>query len=385
MTVLIICDPADVHVSAIAWALGRYGTQAVLWRPAPPWVKTGSVFLDSTSVNYRFPADGGDIAPSAIDAVWMRRWPKPVFPAGFREDDKTASRNELLAYHRGLLELLPTDILWANRFAAGRAADFKLNQLAAAGAVGLALPKTLVTDDAALARTFVASRPGQVIYKPFFSFHWEQSDKEIHSTVTIPIRESDLEIPEALVWSPGIFQEFVPKAYELRVSVFGRTCVAAKIYDQDPIDWRTRQHDMKVAPYCLPEGVERKIQALMDKLGIVMGMLDFIVTPDGDYIFLEVNEQGQFLWVEDMCPEIPVLDIAARFLASGDPGFRTEVNLGSGLTCKQYMAEGIAGFIADEERFRDLGGNERQNILKNYDDRTENKIGAQQSQNVGLW
>ncbi len=142
--------------------------------------------------------------------------------------------------------------------------------------------------------------------------------------------------------------------------------MAAKIYDQDPIDWRTRQHDMKVAPYCLPEGVERKIQALMDKLGIVMGMLDFIVTPDGDYIFLEVNEQGQFLWVEQMCPEIPVLDIAARFLASGDPHFDNQTN-SVGLKFAEFLETGVAEFKDEQQKFLVSGGTISEEMMKDDD------------------
>lgn len=91
MAVLIVCDPADIHVSAVAWALERYGVRAIRWHPAPPWAPAGSVRFESGSVDYRFAANGGEITPSSIDAVWMRRWPRPVFPAGFDDSDTIAS------------------------------------------------------------------------------------------------------------------------------------------------------------------------------------------------------------------------------------------------------------------------------------------------------
>ncbi len=31
---------------------------------------------------------------------------------------------------------------------------------------------------------------------------------------------------------------------------------------------------------------------------MVYGALDFIVTPEGQHVFLEVNPAGQYLWVE---------------------------------------------------------------------------------------
>lgn len=365
MAVLIVCDPADIHVSAIGWALEHYGVRAIRWHPAPPWAPAGSIRFESGSVDYRFAAAGGEIAPRSIDAVWMRRWPNPVCPPGFGDGEKIAARDASAAFHAGLLELLPRDILWANPLRGRASASFKLRQLAAAVAVGLPIPRTLVTDDGAQAREFAASgRDGQMVYKPFHAFFWERPGHEVYHTVTTPVGEADFDDPQSLLWSPGIFQTFIAKAFELRVAVFGRTCVAAKIFDQDPIDWRTRQFDMKVAPYALPEAVELRLHALMERLGLTMGMADFIVTPEGEHIFLEVNEQGQFLWAEQMCPDLPLLDTCARFLAGGDPGFDSEPAPGSGPLYGAFLATAFDTFREEERRFFEAGGTYASPTLK---------------------
>ncbi len=36
----------------------------------------------------------------------------------------------------------------------------------------------------------------------------------------------------------------------------------------------------------------------MKIFGLVYGAFDFIVTPDGRYVFLEVNPSGQYMWIE---------------------------------------------------------------------------------------
>ena len=54
----------------------------------------------------------------------------------------------------------------------------------------------------------------------------------------------------------------------------------------------------------------------------MFGCIDFIVTPEGEYVFLEVNQMGQFLWVELANPEFPLLQAFAEFLVSQDPEFR---------------------------------------------------------------
>lgn len=55
----------------------------------------------------------------------------------------------------------------------------------------------------------------------------------------------------------------------------------------------------------------------MEELGIVFGCFDFIVTPQGDYVFLEVNEMGQFLFVEEWTG-MPLLDAFCSFLTAGN-------------------------------------------------------------------
>jgi len=59
----------------------------------------------------------------------------------------------------------------------------------------------------------------------------------------------------------------------------------------------------------------------MRKMGLVFGSLDFIVTPNDEYIFLEVNEQGQFLWMEEYNLDFKMLDIFVNFLVSGTRKF----------------------------------------------------------------
>jgi D-alanine-D-alanine ligase-like ATP-grasp enzyme len=53
-----------------------------------------------------------------------------------------------------------------------------------------------------------------------------------------------------------------------------------------------------VSQHYLPPAVEAKIHAFMQVFGLIYGAFDFIVTPDGRHIFLEVNPAGQYMWVE---------------------------------------------------------------------------------------
>jgi hypothetical protein len=67
----------------------------------------------------------------------------------------------------------------------------------------------------------------------------------------------------------------------------------------------------------------------MRSLGILFGAFDFIVTPEGEHVFLEVNASGQFLWVEEANPEIHLLAPFVDFLLSRQPDFRWQPRAGA--------------------------------------------------------
>ena len=103
--------------------------------------------------------------------------------------------------------------------------------------------------------------------------------------------------------APCRFQNLVEKAYELRVTVIGQSVISMGInsqkHEDTKIDWRVGQlrRDLyDVVP--LPPIVRQRVFDLMSRLGLVYGALDLIVTPDDEYVFLEINPGGQWLWME---------------------------------------------------------------------------------------
>ncbi len=54
----------------------------------------------------------------------------------------------------------------------------------------------------------------------------------------------------------------------------------------------------------------------MRELKIVFGCVDMILTPEGDYVFLEVNTAGQWQWVEHLTG-MPITDSLVYLLVRG--------------------------------------------------------------------
>ena len=117
----------------------------------------------------------------------------------------------------------------------------------------------------------------------------------------------------------------LPKACELRVTMVGSHCFTAKLLSQQTstgkLDWRAAFDDIQTEEYSLPSALEQQCAQVMADLGIVFGCFDFVVTPDDRHVFLEVNEMGQFLWLDSLRPELPMLDAFCELLLQARPDF----------------------------------------------------------------
>jgi len=91
----------------------------------------------------------------------------------------------------------------------------------------------------------------------------------------------------------------VPVGQNLRGTIVDDRIFAAAIeVDQyGALDWRLDMNPV-ITAVDLPTDVERKLRRLQRGLGLRYGAIDLIRTPEGDYVFLEVNSGGQFLFIE---------------------------------------------------------------------------------------
>jgi glutathione synthase/RimK-type ligase-like ATP-grasp enzyme len=66
-------------------------------------------------------------------------------------------------------------------------------------------------------------------------------------------------------------------------------------------------------PTALPDATKKKIAQLMKRLGLVYGAIDLRRTPEGAYVFLEVNPAGEWRFVEERTGQ-PMTDAFAEML-----------------------------------------------------------------------
>jgi glutathione synthase/RimK-type ligase-like ATP-grasp enzyme len=290
--ILIISFPDNEHVDEVR----RHFTRPyVVVDTASFPVSLGlsaSLYRSKELLQFTLPQTNQKLCLCQVGAVWYRR----IRPFEFHTEltDPTArlfawsEANEALT---GVWYSL--DCFWMNSPIADEVALRKIKQLKVARSVGLSIPDTLVTNEPDAAREFIERfGVGRVVRKAFRNI--AEAPRETHL-----LRAEDIELLDAVRYTPVIFQQFVPAYIDLRVTIVENDIFAASISSeaQYAADYRPGLASAKVEPYSLPSSVADKLFKLMRSFGLNYGAIDLRVTPEGDYVFFEVNPAGEYLFI----------------------------------------------------------------------------------------
>lgn len=245
--------------------------------------------------------DMKQISLDSISAVWYRK-PQAITIDGFDEKLNAFVAREWQMFLRSLYSCL-SDAFWVNPIPANTLTNAKLLQLRVAKQLGFAIPETIFTNNKKDALDF-ARKHKVVALKVIDQVVIENQGSERYM-YTKRLCHEDLSKLDGFQISPVILQEYVPKAYEIRVTCVGDVIFSCRIDSQSSNegreDWRNGAlRDVTHTLINLPTNVEDKLRNMMRYYGLRYGAFDIIVTPDDQYVFLEVNPNGQWAWIEIM-------------------------------------------------------------------------------------
>jgi hypothetical protein len=320
--ILILTSDEDVHADRVRAELARRGAEVARFDPA--W------FPAEAALSLLVRGDGGtpggtlafrgqEIELQRIRVLWRRR---PGQPTAARALTGSAAGEvvefDAAAVLADLWELLPVRYVPGSPDAIAHAGH-KSRQLLLAGRLGFELPPTLVTNAPEAVLDFHQEHGGAIITKRAApSQRLAAADGETIVRYTEPVRPRDLVHVEDLRLCPLILQQYVPKRVELRVTVVGSEVFAAAIHSQASnhtrLDWR-RYDDARtpITPFPLPDDMAERCRALVRQLGLRYGAIDLVLTPDDRFVFLEINPNGQYLWIE-LATGLPISAAVADLL-----------------------------------------------------------------------
>jgi len=285
-------------------------------------VKTLSVFLDGGDL--RVYLDDREIAEPL--AVLRLRLPIPPVPDEVSIDARRFHNAQWWKMLSGLqLAWAEKGIPMVNSPVYG-ALDDKTAQLIRAANVGFATPETVHTASVAPLDRFTEPKD-LVAIKPFAPFvRLTNGDGPYQRLLTnvVDLEELTDGLRTSRVPAPTIVQHVVNATREHRIVVVDQQVFGASASRDglDGIDMRRPAvTDIGAEASELPDAVRAQCIKLVEQSGLAMAVLDVLETqPDidagnaSDWVFLELNPMGHFLWVEQLTNQ-PICRAIALLLA----------------------------------------------------------------------
>ena len=232
-------------------------------------------------------------------SVYFRR---PELNLDFGEANQNESnflRSEMLFILEGIYKILDGKF-WLNNLNSLRNAENKLYQLMVAKEVGLQIPESLVSNQPKQVMDFFQLHESNCILKPVKSGLIEgKNEGGVIFTTQIHLNHENV---ERISSCPIYIQPLIKKKGDIRVTIVGTKIFPAFIHSENVIDaksdWRQSDQELEYSKLSLPVEIESMCFALMKKLNLNFGALDFLLDENNQYIFLEINPNGQWAWIE---------------------------------------------------------------------------------------
>jgi len=303
--ILIITNKLDPHADWVIRLLKRKGIDFARFN-TEDFPQKVVVSWEASEVGFEGEVNlpsGKNVILSQVSACWYRR---PLPPVVNKQIFTEHSKKFVLEESKEFLSFLWNNMncFWINHPLDIKRAESKPLQLKFASKCGLSIPRTLITNSPKKAKEFCESCNGLVISKVLGRGEVEYQN-DYYFIYTHRLKPEDLKNLSDIRFAPVIFQEHIEKSVEIRVTIFGEKVFACEIHSQDSEktkdDWRHYDFEnVKHEVHQLPIEIEKKCLKLVKLLGLKFGAIDMILTPGGQYVFLELNPNGQWLWVEHL-------------------------------------------------------------------------------------
>lgn len=299
MNILVMGEQEDPHAQKILKVLLQRGVKALL-------MSTGE-FPQRLQISWHpnlvegalcFPC-GKSIKFGDIHAVYWRSLSQPNLVDLHDGYQQLLAQQDSMSVLRTFLNGTPAR--WVNAWAAYDFHKEKPLQLARVGALGVNIPKSLVSNSVQQIQAFCQLLPS-AIYKPVYGgSHTEFLTDELLETSRLA---------QVLSISPVTIQEYIAGT-NIRCYVIGDKVFSAEIRS-DSVDFR-EDGQAQILPLTLPPDVEAHCLLIRRELGLAWTAIDWRRHASGDYYFLEANPSPMFIHFEDVTG-FPIADTLVDLL-----------------------------------------------------------------------
>lgn len=319
---LILSRTTDPHVRHVVPLL-RERNVAYRWIDPGTFPAGATISLGGGAdgqLRARLVFDGEPLDLETVSAVWFRRPSASAPVAGSDPGAARVAADISRSVLSGLAHTLRARWLPGTPLAAISAQN-KVSQLDVAPRIGFRMPRTLITNDPNDLLAFWEACEGRMVAKQSSKVGAGVGPERWHNMPTHVVRRRDLANYQGLRHAPMLLQEYVPKQLELRVTVVGDRVFSCAIDSQASRvtrhDWRHIDQDRAAfTVHMLPDELAACCIRLVEAYGLCYGAIDLVLTPAGEYIFLELNPMGEWLFVQ-LATGLPIAQAVVDLLTTG--------------------------------------------------------------------
>ncbi len=241
------------------------------------------------------------------DICW---WRKPIFITPSQKYLKNINlsniaKKEKINFLEGII-LNMSIKSWVNHKSDMKKASNKIHQLSL---IRMNIPRTVITNKKEVIKKIFEDK---FIMKTLQSQSLGLEDGVLKTTLT---NINDIDKID-LNFMPVICQEFIDKICDIRVTIVGNKIFAAKIFshsEKSKIDFRTDYSSLTYEKCKLSKDIEDELLRLNKYYNLNYSAIDLIQDKNGEIYFLELNPNGQYLWIEESLT-LPISKNIASFL-----------------------------------------------------------------------
>jgi len=311
--ILIVAPANDLHALTVQRVLEKnFSAESIIWDTERLSRNERIAFYPREAEEpFRLKLDQCSVSNTGIHSIWWRRPNGLAASRGAAGAVSNFNRSEYSALLHGALSSLDVPIL--NDPYAETRAKRKPFQLSVAHGLGLNIPETVISNDPRAVQTFWERQGRNCIYKTL-------TPMEGGLLETRRLTAADFDDIDKVRHAPIIVQEIV-KGLDIRINVIGDVIFgaeAAPTIKEAELDCRI-DPKLKWEKHAIDEALQRDLRAFARRLGLHYGSIDMRLTPEGTYVFFEINPSGQFLFIE-IDTGHPLSDAMAAMLLSARSG-----------------------------------------------------------------
>lgn len=284
MNILILGNSEDVHAAHLKDALTQAGCNAeyldTSWFPTQLRLS----WQPNTYEGHLTLPNGYRLNLTDIHSVFWRSFYGVKIPRIPDNSQQRIAFNDAMSALRSLMQ--GTCSHWINSWQAYEFHKEKPLQLKRAKQIGATIPATLISNDSETIIEFAKSYE-KVIFKPVYGGAHIQQLTEAHLQLE--------RLKLALSLSPVTIQEYIPGT-NIRTYVIGESIYSAEIRSPS-LDFR-EDRTAQLIPVEIPQLMQQQCQAIAKAFFLEWTAIDWRLTPNGEYVFLEANPSPMFLHFE---------------------------------------------------------------------------------------